>query len=69
MTECNAVISAYADAVGVSGATMMALQEAAGSETVIVFESDDAACFGFTLKPGTKPSKRTPRCVRELMGN
>ena len=68
VTECNAVISAHADAAGVSGATMMALQEAAGSETVIVFESDDAACFGLTLKPGTKPSKRTPKCVREVTG-
>jgi hypothetical protein len=68
-TECNALISAHAETVGVDGVTMMALQEAAGRDTVIVFESDDAACFGFTLKPGTKPSKRTPRCVRELMGN
>ncbi len=68
VTECNAVISAHADAVGVSGATIMTLQEAAGTDTVIVFESEDAACFGLTLKPGTEPSGRTPRCVREVMG-
>jgi hypothetical protein len=68
-TECNALISAHAEEVGVDGGTMMALQEAAGRDTVIVFEADDAACFGFTLKPGARPSKRTPKCVRELLGN
>lgn len=67
-TECNAMISAHADSVGVSGATMMLLQEAAGSEAMIVFEAEDAACFGLTLKPGSKPSKRTPKCVREVLG-
>jgi hypothetical protein len=68
VSECNAMISAHAETAGVSGATMMALQEAAGSDTVIVFESEDAACFGLTLKPGSRPSKRTPKCVREVMG-
>jgi hypothetical protein len=68
VSECNAVISAHAEAVGVSGDTMMALQEAAGSDTLIVFEAEDAACFGLTLKPGSKPSRRTPKCVEEVMG-
>jgi hypothetical protein len=68
VSECNAMISARAEAVGVSGDTMMALQEAAGSDAVIVFEAEDAACFGLTLKPGSRPSRRTPKCVREVMG-
>jgi hypothetical protein len=65
-TYCNAVISAHAESTGVSGLTMMALQEAAGNDTVIVFESKDAACFGLTLKPGSRPSKKAARCVREM---
>ncbi|HYO23390.1 MAG TPA: hypothetical protein VEQ85_00415 [Lacipirellulaceae bacterium] len=64
MSECNAVISAHADAVGVSGSTMMALQEAAGSGAIIVFDTKDAACFGLTLKPGARPSTKTPPCLR-----
>jgi hypothetical protein len=68
VSECNALISAHAEAAGVDGLTMMALQEAAaGSDTMIVFESDDAACFGLTLKPGAKPSKKRARCVTELL--
>jgi hypothetical protein len=67
-SHCNAVISAHADSVGVSGLAMMALQEAAGNDTVIVFTPEDAACFGLTLKPGAKPSNRTPKCVREMVG-
>jgi hypothetical protein len=67
-SECNAVISAHADAAGVSGLTMMALQEAAGSDAMIVFESEDASCFGLTLKPGARPSKQTPPCIKEVMG-
>lgn len=66
-TECNAAISAHAETVGFSGVAMMALQEAAGSDSVIVFESEDAACFGFTLKPGARPSKRPAPCVREVL--
>lgn len=68
-TECNALIAAYADGGGISGPTLMVLQEvSAGSDTVIVFEADDATCFGLTLKPGARPSKKTAPCVRELMG-
>jgi hypothetical protein len=68
-SDCNALISAHAEAAGVDGLTMMALQEAAaGRDTVIVFESEDAACFGLTLKPGAKKAKKKARCVAELMG-
>lgn len=68
-THCNAMISAHADSAGVDGLTLMALQEAAASaDAVIVFEADDAACFGLTLKPGAKPSRTAPKCVREVMG-
>jgi hypothetical protein len=68
-SECNAVIAAYADGGGVSGPTLMALQEvSAGSDTVIVFEADDAKCFGLTLKPGARPSKKAAPCVKQLMG-
>ena len=65
-SRCNAIISAHAETVGVSGFAMMALQEAAGSGGVIMFDTEDAACFGFTLKPGARPSKRTPPCVADL---
>lgn len=65
---CNAAISAYAEASGVSGLTMMALQEAAGNDSVIVFQSNDAACFGLTLKPGSRPSKKTPPCLKGVLG-
>jgi hypothetical protein len=68
-SECNAMISAHADASGVSGVTMMALQEAAGNDTIILFESEDATCFGLTLKPGARPSKKTAPCVKEVMGS
>ncbi|HQZ13052.1 MAG TPA: ATP-dependent Clp protease proteolytic subunit [Devosia sp.] len=64
-SECNAVISAQAEASGVSALTMMALQEAAGRDSVIVFEADDAACFGLTLKPGAKPRKGLAPCVKQ----
>ncbi len=66
-TECNAIISAEAETSGVSALTMMALQEAAGSDSVIIFEADDAACFGLTLKPGAKPRKGTAPCVKRAM--
>ncbi len=67
-SECNAIISAEAEASGVSGLTMMALQEAAGRDAIIIFESDDAACFGLTLKPGAKPRKGNPPCIRKALG-
>lgn len=66
-SECNAMISAHAESAGVSGLTMMTLQEAAGSDTMIVFEAEDAACFGLSLKPGARPSKATPRCMRDVL--
>lgn len=66
-TECNAIISAQAETSGVSALTMMALQEAAGRD-IIVFESDDAACFGLTLKPGAKPRKGKAPCIKQAMG-
>lgn len=66
---CNAMISAYAESSGVSGAAMMALQETAASEdTVLVFEAEDAKCFGLTLKPGAKPSKKQAPCVKQILG-
>ena len=68
-TECNAIISAQAEASGVSALTMMVLQETAGSDSVIVFESEDAACFGLTLKPGAKPRKGAAPCIKKAMGN
>jgi hypothetical protein len=67
-TECNAIISAHADAAGVSGITMMALQEAAGNDAIILFESEDASCFGLTLKPGARPSKKDAPCVKQVVG-
>jgi hypothetical protein len=67
-SECNAAISAQADRSGVLGSTMMALQEAAGSDAMIIFEADDASCFGLTLKPGTRPSRKTPPCLRQITG-
>ena len=67
MSDCNALISAHAEAEGLSGSTMMALQEAAGSDTVILFDRDDAACFGLTLQPGKKMSRKTPPCVAKAM--
>jgi hypothetical protein len=67
MSECNAAISAHAEFEGVSGTTMMALQEAAGSEAIIVFDKNDAACFGLTLKPGARPSNKVPPCLRKAM--
>jgi hypothetical protein len=67
MSDCNAMISAHAEAEGLSGTTMMALQEAAGSETVILFDDHDAACFGLTLQPGKRMSRKTPPCVAEAM--
>lgn len=66
-THCNAIISAHAESVGVSGVAMMALQEAAGNEAIIVFNADDAACFGLTLKPGARPSSKVPPCIAEVM--
>jgi hypothetical protein len=67
VSACNAVISSYAEASGVSGATMMALQEAAGDDAVIVFDEKDAACFGLTLKPGARPSKKVAPCVADAL--
>lgn len=67
-SHCNAVISAHADAAGVSGATMMALQEAAGNNAMIVFNADDAACFGLTLRPGARPSRTPPPCLAKPGG-
>lgn len=64
-SECNALISEHAEASGVSGVTMMALQEAAGGDGVIVFGADDAACYGLTLKPGERPIKKAP-CMHRL---
>ena len=66
-SECNAMISEHAESVGVSGVTMMALQEAAGSDAMIVFEAEDAACFGLSLRPGSRPTKGTPRCMRDVI--
>jgi hypothetical protein len=68
VSECNAIVAAHAESVGVSGVTIMTLHEAAGTGAVIVFQSEDAACFGLTLKPGSRPSRKTPKCMRELMG-
>jgi hypothetical protein len=65
-TECNMMISAYAEHLGLDGTAMMALHEAAGSD-LIVFDRDDAACFGLTRKPGTKQSRKTPPCVADMM--
>jgi hypothetical protein len=67
-TECNAIISAEAETSGVSALTMMALQEAAGRDSIIIFESDDAACFGLTLKPGAKPRKGAAPCIKQVTG-
>jgi hypothetical protein len=66
-SECNAVISAHAEAGGVSGLTLMVLQEAAGNDMIIVFESEDATCFGLTLTPGARPSKKPAPCVKDVM--
>lgn len=66
-TECNAMISQHAEVSGVSGVTMMALQEAAGSDMMLVFEAEDAACFGLSLKPGARPNKRLPPCMRDAI--
>jgi hypothetical protein len=46
---------------------MMALQEAAGNDSVIVFNADDAACFGLTRKPGSRASKKTPPCIARAL--
>jgi hypothetical protein len=67
-SECNAIISAHAESVGVSGTTMMLLQEAARDDAVIVFDTDDAACFGLTRKPGARASRKTPKCMAEMTG-
>jgi hypothetical protein len=67
MTDCNAAISAHAEFEGVSGSTLMALQEAAGSEAIIVFDKDDAACFGLTLQPGARPSTQMPPCMKKAL--
>jgi hypothetical protein len=67
MTDCNAAISAHAEFEGVSGSTLMALQEAAGSEAIIVFDKDDAACFGLTLQPGARPSTKIPPCMKKAL--
>lgn len=66
-SECNAAISAHADAAGVSGLTMMVLQEAAGNDAVLVFDAENAACFGLTLKPGARPGKNPAPCMAEAM--
>ena len=66
-TGCNAAISAHADSVGVSGLTMMVLQEAAGADAVLYFDAENAACFGLTLKPGARPSNGTPPCMAEAL--
>jgi hypothetical protein len=64
-SHCNAIISAHAESAGVSGLAMMALQEAAGNDAAIVFDTDDAACFGFSRKPGARASKKAPPCIAE----
>lgn len=66
-SECNAAISAHADSVGVSGLTMMVLQEAAGNGAVLVFDAENAECFGLTLRPGARPSSKTPRCMADAL--
>jgi hypothetical protein len=67
MSDCNAAISAHAEFEGVSGSTMMALQEAAGSEAIILFDKAAAACFGLTLQPGAAPSTKVPPCMKKAM--
>lgn len=65
-TECNMMISAYAEHLGLNGDAMMALHEAAG-DALIVFDREDAACFGLTRKPGSRASKKTPPCIADMM--
>jgi len=69
VSECNAIISARAQAGGVSGVAMMALQEAAGSRSVLVLDQKDAACFGLTLQPGARVRKVPPCLSDVLKGN
>ena len=66
VSECNAIISARAQAGGVSGLALMALQEAAGSRSIVVLDTDDAACFGLTLKPGAR-ARKVPPCLAEAL--
>lgn len=69
MSDCNAIISAHAEAEGVSGLTMMALQEVAGSDNGFVFDRESAACFGLTLAPGSRQAKnpKLPPCLAKAM--
>lgn len=65
VTECNAVISAHAESEGVSGLGLMALQEAAGSQSAFLLTREDAACFGLTRAPGAS-NNRNPPCVADI---
>jgi hypothetical protein len=60
---CNAVISKHAQDEGVDGAAMMAFQQAAGTDSAILFDNESAACFGLTRAPGKKTAAP---CLAEL---
>jgi hypothetical protein len=61
---CNAMISAHAQYEGASGAVMMAMQEAAGTNAALVLGSNGAACFGLTGRAGSGARDGTPPCLR-----
>ena len=65
VSSCNAAISAHAETQGVPGDGLMALQEAAGSNSVVLLDKDDAACFGLTRQPGAR-RVRNPPCVAAM---
>jgi len=67
MADCDAVISAHAQAEGVSGVAMMAFQEVAGTHSAFLFDKADAACFGLTRAPGTAASTKIPPCLAAAM--
>lgn len=61
---CNAMISAHAQYEGASGAVMMAMQEAAGTNAALVLGSNGAACFGLTGRAGSAARDGTPPCLK-----
>jgi hypothetical protein len=61
---CNLMISAHAQYEGASGATMMALQQVAGTHSALLLGQSGAACFGLTGRAGRAAASRTPPCLQ-----
>jgi hypothetical protein len=63
---CNALISEHAQYEGASGLAMMALQQAAGTNTGFLIDGKAAACLGLISSSGRRAAA-VPPCLRAAM--